>query len=268
MIYFVSTPIGNLEDITIRAIKTLENSDIIYCEDTRTSKKLLDAYDIKVKLSSYHKFNEKERVDEIVGKALDGLTISIISDAGMPAISDPGNILINSLIENNIDYTVLPGPSAFTTALVLSGFDNSEFKFSGFFPSKDKDRKNLIEKIKKDSCTTIFYESPHRILKTLEYLSENISDHNIAVVREISKIHEDIKIFKAKDYKDMDIVDKGEIVLLIDKYDKIEIVDDEIIKDKMLNLLSEGLTKKSAIKILHKELNINKNKLYDISLEL
>src|SRR5574344_12432 len=268
MIYFVSTPIGNLEDITIRAIKTLESSDIIYCEDNRTSKKLLDAYDIKVKLSSYHKFNEKERVDEIVDKALDRLSISIISDAGMPAISDPGNILINNLIENNIEYTVLPGPSAFTTALVMSGFDNSEFKFSGFFPSKEKDKKNLLENIKKDPCTRIFYESPHRILKTLEFLSENISDYKIGVIREISKIHEDIRMFKAKDYRQVNIVDKGEIVLLIDKYNEVEVLDDELIKEKMLNLLSEGLTKKSAIKILQKELNINKNKLYDISLEI
>lgn len=268
MIYFVSTPIGNLEDITLRAIKTLENSDIIYCEDTRTSKKLLDAYDIKVKLSSYHKFNEKERLEEIISKALDGLNISIISDAGMPAISDPGNILVNSLIENKIDYTVLPGPSAFTTALVLSGFDNSEFKFAGFFPSKEKDRKDIIEKVKKDSITTIFYESPHRILKTLDFLSENIGDYSIGLVREISKIHEDIKIFKAKDYKQVDIVEKGEIVLLIDKYKNEETLDNELIKEKMLALLSEGLTKKSAIKILQKELNISKNKLYDISLDI
>lgn len=268
MIYFVATPIGNLEDMTLRAIRILGESHIIYCEDTRSSRKLLDHYDIKTRLSSYHKFNEEERVKEIIDKAKDGLDISIISDAGMPGISDPGNILIKALIKEGIDYTVLPGPSAFTTALVMSGFDSEKFSFYGFFPTKESEKKDILERVKVNKSTAIFYESPHRIMKTLDYLAQEIPDHTIGLVREISKIYEDLKIFKACEFKSIDLVEKGEMVLLIDRDDSKEEIDEDFIKEKIQSLLDEGLSKKSAIKILSKELKLNKNKLYEISLEI
>lgn len=268
MIYFVPTPIGNLEDITLRAIRVLKEADIIFCEDTRTSKKLLDFYNISKKLSSYHKFNEKSKVEEIINLSLDDKNIAIISDAGMPAISDPGNILVQSLIENNIDYTVLPGPSAFTTALVLSGFDNSRFSFSGFFPTKNSDIDREIEKIIKNSDTQIYYESPHRIMKTLESLSLKIPEKKVAVIREISKVHEDVKIFKAKDYQDVEIVEKGEIVLLIDSFEQSIEIDDGFIKQKLELEISNGDSKKTAVKKISKEYNISKNRVYEISLTI
>lgn len=267
MIYFVATPIGNLEDITLRAIRVLSESDIIYCEDTRTSKKLLDHYEIQTKLVSYHKFNEQKRVEEIIQNSLDK-TISIISDAGMPAISDPGNVLIRALIENNIEYTVLPGASAFTTALVLSGFNNESFSFLGFFPTKESEKQKLGNDIINNRSTQIFYESPHRIIKTLEFLSKLIPDRKVAVIREISKMYEDIKIFKAKEYLDFDIVEKGEIVLLIDKDDTEIEITQEYIETKLKELLESGMTKKSAVKKLSEDLGESKNRIYEISLNI
>ncbi len=268
MIYFVPTPIGNLEDITLRALRILEEVDIIACEDTRTTKKLLDHYEIKSKLISYHKFNEQKRVEEFIGFVLDGKSIAIVSDAGMPGISDPGNILIKGLIENSIEYTVLPGASASITALVMSGFDNEKFTFLGFIPTKSSDKRKFIEDINNNKKTQIFYESPHRILKTLEDLSEVFPNRKICVIREISKIHEDIKIFEAKDYMNQDIIEKGEIVVIVDKDDNEEEISDEFILSKIENLLDEGYTKKTAIKLISKEYDINKNKVYDLSLKI
>lgn len=267
MIYFVATPIGNLEDITLRAIRILSESDIIYCEDTRTSKKLLDHYEIDTKLMSYHKFNEQKRVEEIVQKSIDH-TISVISDAGMPAISDPGNILIKALIENDIEYTVLPGATAFTTALVLSGFSNDRFSFLGFFPIKESEKEQMINKIIENKETQIFYESPHRILKTLDLFANKMPERKIAVIREISKMYEDVKIFKAKDYLDFEIVEKGEIVLLIDKDESVIEITDEYIESKLKELLENGLTKKSAVKKLSNELGESKNRIYEISINI
>lgn len=268
MIYFVSTPIGNLEDITLRALRVLKESDIIYCEDTRTSKKLLDYYEIEAKLYSYHKFNEQKRVDEIINLAEEDKTISIISDAGMPGISDPGNILIRGLIEANIEYTVLPGPSAFTTALVLSGFNNDEFIYLGFMPTKASEKLAAIEKIKNVKATSIFYETPHRIKKTLGLFAEHIPEHKICLVREISKMYEQVQIFTAKDYEDIEIIEKGEMVLLVDKFEDETEVSDDHIEKRLLELLETGMSKKSAVKEISKELNLNKNRVYDLSLNL
>ena len=267
MIYFVATPIGNLEDITLRALRVLKESDIIYCEDTRNTKRLLDHYEIKAKLYSYHKFNEQKRVDEIINLAFNN-DISIVSDAGMPGISDPGNILVRSIIENDIAYTVLPGATAFATALVLSGFDNSEFSFLGFLPSKAGDIKKVLENIKKTSMTQIFYESPHRIFNTLEEISLIMPNRRIAVIREISKIYEDVKIFTASEYKDVQIIDKGEIVVLLDRFEEeIEITDD-FIKMKLEEIRSQGIPNKMAVKQVSKEYKISKNRVYEISIKI
>ena len=267
MIYFVATPIGNLEDITLRALRVLKESDIIYCEDTRNTKRLLDHYDINAKLYSYHKFNEQKRVDEIINLAFDN-DISIVSDAGMPGISDPGNILIRAMIENNIAYTVLPGATAFATALVLSGFDNSEFSFLGFLPSKAGDRKKILENIKKTSMTQIFYESPHRIHKTLEEISLIMPKRRVSVIREISKIYEDVKIFTACEYEDVEIVEKGEIVVVLDRFEEEIEMTDDFIKTKLEELRSQGISIKMAVKQVSKEYEINKNRVYEISIKL
>lgn len=268
MIYFVPTPIGNLEDMTLRSIRVLQESDLIACEDTRTTKRLLDHYDIKSQLISYHKFNEFSRIEEIISYANEGKQISIVSDAGMPGISDPGNILINALIENNIEYTVLPGPSAFTTALVLSGFDSIQFSFLGFIPSKSGERNKFIQSIKNRDETLILYESPHRILKTLENFSEIIPNRKIGVVREISKIYEEVIIFQATDYKNVNIVEKGEFVVLIDKNSEVIEITDELIIKKLNEEIESGETKKTAVKNVSKDLDVNKNRVYELSLDI
>lgn len=268
MIYFVPTPIGNLEDITIRALNVLREVDYIACEDTRTSSKLLRHFNIDKKLISYHKFNETERSEEIITLEKKGNSIAIISDAGMPGISDPGNILIKNLIENNIEYTVLPGASASITAIVMSGFNNSQFTFLGFIPNKGTSRNRFIKNIKECKHTQLFYESPHRILRTLEDLSTEIPERKIAIIREISKMYESIQIFMAKDYKDYEVLEKGEIVVVVDVDNVEEEISEEFIEKKMLELLKEGYTKKSAVKQIVKDFDMSKNQVYEISLRL
>mgnify|MGYP001170689294 FL=1 len=218
-LYIVPTPIGNMEDITLRAIETLKNSDIILAEDTRHAKKLLKHYNISTKVNSYHLNNEHKRVDEYLQMLVNGSTVSLITDAGTPCISDPGFLLIRESIKKNITITCLPGPTAFVPALVMSGLPSESFIFEGFLPRK-KGRKSKLSEISKNTKTTIIYESPFRIIKTLSEMKETIgSDRKIAIVREISKIYEEV--FRGTideailEYSERTI--KGEFVICIDK---------------------------------------------------
>ena len=218
-LYIVPTPIGNMEDITLRAIETLKNSDIILAEDTRHAKKLLKNYNVLTKVNSYHLNNEHKRVDEYIQKIINGNKVSLITDAGTPCISDPGFLLIREAIKNNILITCLPGPTAFIPALVMSGLPSDSFIFEGFLPRK-KGRKSKLLEISKNTKTTIIYESPFRIIKTLSEMNETIgSDRKIAIVREISKIYEEV--FRGTieeailEYNERTI--KGEFVICIDK---------------------------------------------------
>ena len=218
-LYIVPTPIGNMEDITLRAIETLKNSDIILAEDTRHAKKLLKHYNIYTKVNSYHLNNEHKRVDEYVQMIINGSKVSLITDAGTPCISDPGFLLIREAIKNNILITCLPGPTAFVPALVMSGLPSDSFIFEGFLPRK-KGRKSKLYEISQNTKTTILYESPFRIIKSLSDMKETIgSDRKIAIVREISKIYEEV--FRGTieeailEYNERTI--KGEFVICIDK---------------------------------------------------
>ena len=218
-LYIVPTPIGNMEDITLRAIETLKNSDIILAEDTRHAKKLLKQYNVLTKVNSYHLNNEHKKVDEYVQMIINGNKVSLITDAGTPCISDPGFLLIREAIKNNILITCLPGPTAFVPALVMSGLPSDSFIFEGFLPRK-KGRKSKLYEISQNTKTTILYESPFRIIKTLSDMKETIgSDKKIAIVREISKIYEEV--FRGTieeailEYNERTI--KGEFVICIDK---------------------------------------------------
>lgn len=268
MIYIIATPIGNLKDITLRALEALEESDYIFCEDTRNSGKLLNHYDIKKKLISLHEHNELQRSDEVIDLARQGNTISFISDAGMPGISDPGSKLIEKLIEEGIEYTVLPGPSAFTTALVYSGLNSDTFRFMGFLPVKGRERKEKLSQIENDKDTLILYEAPHKLDKTMEDLAKIIPERRVSVVRELTKIYESATSFLAKDYKDQEIVKKGEIVIIIDKDLTIEEVTDDLILKKLEALILEGSSKKEAASIIAKDLNLSKNRVYNLSKNL
>ena len=218
-LYIVPTPIGNLDDITIRAVETLKNSDLILSEDTRHAKKLLSHYKISTKVKSYHLNNEHKKVDEYVELMLQDKTISLITDAGTPCISDPGFLLVREAIKKGIQITCLPGPTALIPAIVLSGLPSEAFIFEGFLPKK-KGRKTKLKEISNNTMTTIIYESPYRIIKTLSDLLEFLgSDRKVSVSREISKIYEETFRGTVSDalvhFSDKKI--KGEFVICINK---------------------------------------------------
>ena len=190
-LYIVPTPIGNLEDITLRAIKVLKEVDLILCEDTRRSKKLLNHLEIDVPLKSHHKFNEHSEVSYIVKKIVEGSNMALISDAGVPGISDPGFLIVRTCLENNIEIECLPGPTAFVPALVVSGLPIDKFIFEGFLPAK-KGRKSRLEKLALESRTMVFYESPHKLLRTLlDFDNFFGSNRKISISRELTKLYEE-----------------------------------------------------------------------------
>ena len=217
-LYIVPTPIGNLEDFTFRAINVLKDVNLILCEDTRRSKKLLIHYNIETPLRSHHKFNEHKEIGKIVDKILSGETIALISDAGTPGISDPGFLAVRTCLENNIQVECLPGATALIPALVNSGIPFDKFVFEGFLPLK-KGRKTRLEKLSEEKRTMIFYESPHKLLKTLNDFSNSFgSDRKVSISRELTKIYEEtirlsleesIKLFNEKP-------PKGEFVIIVE----------------------------------------------------
>ena len=217
-LYVIPTPIGNLDDITIRAVKTLEFVDIILCEDTRRSQKLLSHLGIKSKLKSHHKFNEHKQVNNIVNKIKSGINIGVISDAGTPGISDPGFLLVRSCLNSNIDIECLPGPTALIPALIISGLPMEKFVFEGFLPTK-KGRKTKLQNLSTETRTMIFFESPHKLTKTLiDFQNTFGSERNISVSREITKMYEHTLRGKIDDIleKLQNKKNKGEFVIVVD----------------------------------------------------
>lgn len=219
-IYIVPTPIGNLDDITLRAINVLKDVDLILCEDTRRSKKLLIHYEIETPLRSHHKFNEHKEVDIIIEKIKSGTKVALISDAGTPGISDPGYLIVRTCIQNNIEIDCLPGPTAFVPALINSGIPSDKFIFEGFLPVK-KGRKTRLEILSKEERTMVFYESPHKILKTLnDFLIHFGSNRKVSVSRELTKIYEETirgtihSVLESLTEKSI----KGEIVVIVEGY--------------------------------------------------
>lgn len=276
-LYLVPTPIGNLKDITLRALEVLENADIIAAEDTRQSLKLLNHFNIKKSLFSYHKHNEQGKSEDIINKLKSGMNIALITDAGTPGISDPGSVIVEKCIDQEIEFEVLPGATAITTALVYSGLDTTKFIFRGFLPRENKERNPIVEEIKNVRDTIILYEAPHRLLDTLEYLLNNIGDRKIAICRELTKLHEEIyrgKISSALKYF-IENRPRGEFVLVIEgksedeiKAEKEALWSDLTIKEHLLKLIESGIEKKDAIKLVAKERNLPKKEVYKYSTEL
>lgn len=265
-IYFVPTPIGNMKDITLRALEVLENSDIIYCEDTRNSQNLLKFHNINTKLISYHKFNESERVEEIISNIENGKTVSVISDAGMPIINDPGFVILIEVIKRGISYEILPGACALINGICGSGFDTTNFVYMGFVPKTESERDKFFKNFKDMNVTGIFYESPHRLLKTLKSLSSQFGNINVCVCRELTKLFEEYKrgcIDEIISYYEEKGV-KGEIVLVIEKIvDKKETFD---VANEIFKLKKEGYSNKDIVKILKDNFNISKNEAYELVL--
>ena len=275
MLYICPTPIGNLEDITIRTLNTLKYVDEIYCEDTRRTIKLLNHYEIKKPLFSLHEHNENLKSDEVVKKLLDGKNIAYVSDAGMPGISDPGSKLIQNVIENNLELTTLPGASAMIVALVNSSIDTRYFTFIGFLERDNSKQKLQLKELSEKRETLIVYESPHRIKQTLKRLYEYFGNRKIVIAREISKkfeeyIREDLYTFNEK-LKNENFELLGEIIVVIDGNKNsafISELSDEDIQHLLLQKMSQNISKKDAVKQVSKENNINKNRVYDISINL
>lgn len=261
MIYFVATPIGNLNDISLRALETLKNVQVIACEDTRTSKVLLDKFEIKNKLLiSYHKFNEQESSQNIIKLASEGKDIAVISDAGMPGISDPGNILAKKLVEAKIDFTVIPGASALTTALVLSGFDSKNFFFAGFLPEKKVEKDKLLSQISTLSSTLIFYVSSHNIKKDIQYLFEQLGNRKACLVKELTKVFETKYYFSLLSLPVID--ERGEFVLIVEGSNESLDFDSMTIQEHVLFYVNLGFSKNDAIKKVAKERGKSKNEIY------
>lgn len=276
-LYLVPTPIGNLKDITLRALEVLENVDEIAAEDTRQSLKLLNHFNIKKSLFSYHKHNEQGKSLDIINKLNNGINIALITDAGTPGISDPGSVIVEKCIEEEIDFEVLPGATAITTALVYSGLDTTKFIFRGFLPRENKDRNVVIDEVKDLKDTLIFYEAPHRLLNTLDFLINSIGDRKISICRELTKLHE--QIFRGNISDAINFFEenrpRGEFVLVVSGKSEDEIKAEKenkwinlSIKEHLIKLIEEGIDKKEAIKIVAKEREIPKKEVYKESLDI
>lgn len=262
MVYFVGTPIGNLKEITYYAVEILKSVDYIACEDTRTSLTLLNAYEIKKPLVSYHKFNEKSMIAKLISDQKEGKNIAVISDAGMPCVSDPGNILVNELKLNHLPYTVISGPSAFVNAFILSGFQ-PPFTFIGFLPKKVGECKGVIERYKNYIGSLIFYVTQHSIEDDLKNLLAVLGDRKICVVRELTKKFESVYFSTlAKGY---DGTLKGEFVLIVEGKDQNEnTLNDLSIEEHYAHYVSLGMDKNEAIKKVAHDRKVKKDVVYKV----
>ena len=264
-LYLVATPIGNLEDITLRALKVLEKVDVIAAEDTRHTLKLLNFYAITKPLISYHRHNEEVKSDVLIDKLKNGENIALVTDAGTPGISDPGEEIVKKAIENNIEIIPIPGACALINALICSGFNTKEFIFYGFLPINKKLRTKKLNEISKQNKTIILYEAPHKLLKTLNDILENIGDINCILAKEITKIHEEYIRGKISELISRKEEIKGEYVILLDLNDN-ELEDcskkEMPLEEQYEYYEKKGLEKKEIIKQIAKDRNTNKNEIY------
>ena len=270
-LYIVATPIGNLEDITLRALRVLKEVDLIAAEDTRQTLKLLNHYEINKPLISYHRHNEETKSEILIEKLRNGENIALVSDAGTPGICDPGEEVIKKAIEDNIEVIPIPGACAMINALIVSGISTKEFEFLGFLPLNKKLRRQKLKEIENSSKTIIIYEAPHKMKTTLGDLKEILKDRKIVLARELTKIHEEfIRKSIEELLSEIDTI-KGEMILIIEgnKIDTEECKNfDEISLEDHYKLYEEkGLNKKEIIKQIAKDRNVNKNEIYMYFLE-
>lgn len=264
-LYLVATPIGNLADMTYRAIDILKTVDVIYAEDTRNSRVLLDYYKIETKLECYHDFSTEDKALEIMELFKDGKSVALISDAGLPVVSDPGYKLVKLAIEKNIVVTTIPGPSAFISGLIASGLPPYPFQFFGFLDSKKSARLKALDSLKYFKGTLVFYEAPHRINETLSDMLEVLGDRDACVARELTKMYEEFIRGKISELKDLAY--KGEIVIIVSGYNDTDLsLDVDYIK-LILEHISLGYKPKEAIKEVSQMYNMDSKKLYSMFVE-
>ncbi|MFK5883116.1 MAG: 16S rRNA (cytidine(1402)-2'-O)-methyltransferase [Candidatus Izemoplasma sp.] len=260
-LYLVATPIGNLEDMTFRAIKILNEVSFIYAEDKRVSGKLLHHFEIKTQLYSYHEFNKEAASAEIIEKLLAGNDIALISDAGYPVVSDPGYLVVKEALKHNINIISLPGGNALLSALVTSGIAPHPFSFHGFLDHKELKKKKELESLLENKETLIFYESPHRINKTLNLMYEVFGERTIALSREITKRYEEIIRGNIKDIKDITDI-KGEMVIVVEGKKVSTVISSLSIIEEVEALIANGISSKDAIKQVAKNRRLQKNTVY------
>jgi 16S rRNA (cytidine1402-2'-O)-methyltransferase len=270
-LYMVATPIGNLEDITLRALRVLKEVDVIACEDTRQTQKLLNHYGIATRTVSYHEHNEMTRAPELVKELQEGASVALVTDAGMPGISDPGFRLISLAIRHHVPVVPIPGASAFLAALVASGLPTDSFRFSGFLPAKRGERRAVLETIKTSPRTQVFYEAPHRVVEALEDVCEVLGrDRQVVIAREVTKLHEEFLRGRAAEVletlKSRDRV-KGEITLLIGKTDEAEsraaVPTHVSVRQRLKQIMAdEKVDEKAALKKVAKERGVSKSEAY------
>lgn len=267
MVYFVSTPIGNLKDISLRAIETLKEADVIFCEDTRHSVKLLNAYDIKKPLMACHKFNERRAAEEIIECAAAGKRVAVISDAGMPVISDPGNIVCARLREAGVQYTVIPGANAFLSALVLSAMPAEKFAFLGFLPDKQGERLRLLQKYKDLDLTLCFHAAPQDVDRYVADMLSAFGNRSACAVREITKLHEECLHFTLAE--GLPGEKRGEYVLIVEGASAVQNPLNRLSeREHIARYMAEGMDKKSAIKQAAKDRGVPKSRLYPFGIDL
>ena len=275
-LYLCATPIGNLEDMTFRAVRTLREADLIAAEDTRNSIKLLNHFDIKTPMTSYHEYNRIEKARYLVEQMQKGKNVALITDAGTPGISDPGEDLVRLAHEAGIEVTSLPGACACVTALTLSGLPTRRFCFEAFLPQDKKERQTILEELKTETRTVILYEAPHRLVRTLEELLENLGDRRITLCRELTKKHETVFLSTLSGaleyYRDRE--PKGECVIVMEGRSREEMREEERrsweemdIREHMDLYLSRGMDQKAAMKAVAKDRRIGKRDVYRMVLE-
>ena len=263
-IYLVATPLGNLEDITLRALRVLGEVDLIACEDTRHTGNLLKHFDISKPLLSFHEHNETARASDIVERASRGESIAVVSDAGMPGISDPGYRLVAEAIAAGVVVVPIPGPVALETALAASGLPTDSFRFGGFLPAKATQRRKALQALIDDTATLVFYEAPHRIVKTLEDLLEILGDRQVVIARELTKVHEEFLRGSVSDLLatlDQRGAARGEITLLIGRGESPRPVEGTI-ADRVEAFMSQGADRMDAVKQVAKERGLSKREVY------
>lgn len=266
--YLVATPIGNLNDFSKRALDILNNVDLIACEDTRTTSSLLSHFGINKPLISYHEHNEQMCSEKLISTLKENKSIAVVSDAGYPGISDPGSILVQHCIENDIPVSVVPGANAFLPALIGSGLDTTHFFFNGFLSSKPSARRKELESLKSYECTLIFYESPHRIKETLLDMYEILSNRKACIVREITKLHEE---YIHGTLQELSLIDestlRGEMVIIIEKNVETKTLDDKELLILLNNEIENGISLKDASKKISDKTGVKKNYLYQLGLK-
>ena len=275
-LYLCATPIGNLDDITFRVLETLKNVDVIAAEDTRNSIKLLNRFEIKTPMTSYHEFNKYDKGRELIRQLLEGKNIAVITDAGMPGISDPGEELVKMAYEAGVPVTVLPGACACVTALTLSGLPTRRFCFEAFLPTDKKERKDVLAELKDETRTIVLYEAPHRLVKTLTELMEALGDRRLTICRELTKKHEEA--FRTTFSEALTFYEtnepKGECVLVIEGANREALKKEEqesflqmSLEEHMDRYLSQGMNKKDAMKAVAADRGVSKREIYAMLLE-